>query len=255
MKRIRYAALICMVLIVSAVGAYAEGPSVSGVASVDVMTNYVWRGQTLSNSWVIQPAVSVSYGGFTAALWANYDSDRYEGGSDSSGHGEVTETDLTLSYSRDIGDFTLGAGYIYYAFDAANDTQEVFATATYNVLLSPTLAVFYDYDEGDGWYIQAAVSHTFDLPKNLALRIGASASYNIDSEMLGYDKDGDTFSGFYNGEVSTALTMPVTDHISITPKVAYSFALSDDAKNGIGGFSDDGRHDILYGGVNVTLSF
>jgi len=41
----------------------------------------------------------------------------------------------------------------------------------------------------------------------------------------------------------------------VTPKIAYSFPLSDDAKDAIKNISDDGDKDIFYGGVNVTLSF
>jgi len=54
---------------------FAEEPKVSGFASVDVMSNYVWRGIKVSNSWVAQPSVGIGYGGFAANIWANYDSD------------------------------------------------------------------------------------------------------------------------------------------------------------------------------------
>jgi len=59
------------------------------------MSNYVWRGQKLSNSWVIQPLVGITYGSFGANIWANYDSDSKIDEGD--GHGEVTETDVTLN--------------------------------------------------------------------------------------------------------------------------------------------------------------
>lgn len=38
-------------------------------------------------------------------------------------------------------------------------------------------------------------------------------------------------------------------------KVAYSLPLSSDAKEAIKGLGDDGGKDILYGGINITLSF
>lgn len=236
--------------------AYAEGTGVSGSASADVMSNYVWRGQKLSNALVIQPAVNITYGVFGAGIWGNYDSDRVEATSGSdSGHGEFNEFDLTLTYARTVGDFTVGGGYIYYAFDGANDTQEVYLSGAYNGMLSPAVTVYYDYDEGDGAFIIASVGHVLDLPHGISLKVGASASYNIRNKIMGFDDDGDRFSNFYNGELSSSLGIPVTDHISVAPKIAYSFPLSNEAEDAISAVSDDGKKDIVYGGINITLSF
>ena len=72
---------------------------------------------------------------------------------------------------------------------------------------------------------------------------------------MGLDEDGDEFSNFYNGELSSSLNIPVWKAISVTPKIAYSFPLSGGAKDAIGQISDDGDKDIFYGGVNIALSF
>ena len=236
--------------------ACAEDPRVTSFASVDLMSNYVWRGIKVSNSWVVQPAAGITYGNFGANIWGNYDSDVAEVTSDGeTGHGEMTEVDFTLTYAKTIDKFTLVGGYIYYAFDGFNDTQEVFASVTYNTLLSPTLTVYYDYDEGNGAFITATVGHTFTLPKDMGLKLGALVSYNINNKIMGFDEDGDDFSNFYHAELSSSLTIPVTKAISVTPKAAYSFALSDDSEDAMRGLANDGDHDVVYGGVNLTLSF
>jgi hypothetical protein len=232
---------------------YAAEPKVSGIASVDVSSNYVWRGQKLTNSWVIQPSVGITYANFGASIWANYDSDSKI--DEGNGHGEFSETDFTLSYSFSVEKWNFSAGYIYYAFDGANDTQEVYLSTSYSTLLNPTLTVYYDYDEGNGAFVTAGISHSFDVFKGSSLKLGAFASYNINNKVMGFDKNGDDFSNFYNGELSAGLSIPVTKAISITPKVAYSFPLSDDAEEALKSISDDGDKDILYGGINVTLSF
>jgi hypothetical protein len=255
MKCLRCSVLV-MVLLLSlafAVDLFASEPKVSGNASIDVLSNYVWRGQKLTNSWVVQPSVGITYGGFGANIWANYDSDSKIDEGD--GHGEFTETDLTLSYNYSIDRWTLSAGYIYYALNGANDTQEIYLSTSYSTLLNPTLTVYYDYDEGDGAFIVASISQSFEVFKGSNLKLGASASYNIENKVLGFDKDGEEFSNFYNAEVSAGLSIPVTKSISITPKVAYSFPLSNDAKEAIKAISDDADKDILYGGINITLSF
>jgi hypothetical protein len=97
MKGLRYFVLTVVLSLCFSVGSlYAEEIKASGYASADVMSNYVWRGQKLSNTWVVQPSVGITYGGFGANLWGNYDSDATI--DEGSGHGEFTETDVTLSF-------------------------------------------------------------------------------------------------------------------------------------------------------------
>jgi hypothetical protein len=244
---------VVLTLLISAGSLYAGETKTSGYASVDVMSNYVWRGQKLSNSWVIQPSAGITYGVFGANIWANYDSDSKIDEGD--GHGEFTETDITLNYTRSIDKLTLTAGYIYYALNAANDTQEFYISAAYDTLLKPALTVYYDFDEGQGAYVLASIGHSFEVIKGTSLNLGASASYNINNKVMGFDKDGKDFSNFYNAELSSSLSIPVYKSITITPKVAYSFPLSNDAKEAIKKISDDGKKDIFYGGINLTLSF
>jgi hypothetical protein len=255
MRSIRILVLAMMVAVMTAGSLYAGDIKTAGSASVDIMSNYVWRGQKLSNSWVLQPSVGISYGVFGANIWGNYDSDRAEASSDDTGHGELTETDITLNYTRSVDKFTFVAGYIYYAFDGFNDTQELYLSASYDTLLKPTLALYYDYDEGQGAFVIASIGHSFEVIKGTALNLGASASYNINNEVMGLDEDGDEFSNFYNGELSASLNIPVWKALSVTPKIAYSFPLSNDAEDAIEGISNDGDKDIFYGGVNLTLSF
>ncbi len=253
MKRIRKIITIMVLLLGFSSVLYAEEAAVSGSASVDILSNYVWRGQKLSNSWVVQPSVGIGYGGFSANIWSNYDSDASIDEGD--GHGEFTETDFTLSYEYAIDKLSLGAGYIYYALDGANDTQEFFVSAGYDVLLSPSLTVYYDYDEGNGAFIVAGIGHSFGMMKDISLDIGATAGFNIEDKVMGLDSKGEEFTDFYNGELSAALSIPVTKAISVTPKIAYSFPLSNDAEDAISSVSNDGDDSVLYGGINLTLSF
>src|SRR4030042_1081745 len=236
---------VVLTLLISAGSLYAGETKTSGYASVDVMSNYVWRGQKLSNSWVIQPSAGITYGSFGANIWANYDTDR----------AEATETDLTLNYSFSVNKFNFVAGYIYYALEGADDTQELYLSGGYDTLLKPTLTLYYDFDEGNGAFIVASIGHSFEVSKDIALNLGASASYNINNKVMGFDKDGKDFSNFYNAEISSSVSIPVWKAITVTPKVACSFPLSNDAKEAIKKISDDGDKDIFYGGVNATLSF
>jgi hypothetical protein len=254
MKSLKVISLALVLTFLVSVGSlYGEEIKTSGYVSADVMSNYVWRGQKLSNSWVVQPSVGITYGVFGANIWANYDSDAKIDEGD--GHGEFNETDITLNYSRSIDKITLTAGYIYYALNNANDTQELYLSAGYDTLLKPTLTLYYDYDEGNGAFLVASISHSFEVSKDIALNLGASASYNINNKVMGFDQDGKDFSNFYNAELSSSVSIPISKATTLTPKVAYSFPLSSDAKEAIKKISDDGDKDIFYGGINLTLSF
>jgi hypothetical protein len=253
MKILKAALLTPIIILCLSLSAFAGEIKTSGSASVDVMSNYVWRGQKLSNSWVVQPSVAITYGVFGANLWANYDSDSKIDEGD--GHGEVRETDLTLSYTRSLDKWTFGAGYIYYGLNGSPDTQEFYISAAYDILLKPSLAVYYDFDEGNGAFVVASIGHSLEVTKSVTMNLGAYASYNINNKVMGLDKSGDDFSNFYNAELSASLNIPVWKAIAVTPKVAYSFPLSNDAEDAIQSVSDDGDKDILYGGINITLSF
>jgi hypothetical protein len=87
-------------------------------------SQYIFRGYEQSkNSIVIRPSFTVGYKGFKANLWGNLDTnDQYT----KPNKANWNEADLTLSYSRDIGPIKLSGGYIYYALEGVDDSQELF---------------------------------------------------------------------------------------------------------------------------------
>jgi len=232
----------------------ASAAETSGSASADIMSHYVWRGQRLSDDFVVQPSVGITYEGFGANIWANWD-DTVSSATDSG----ITETDYTLNYTFSKDKFGFDVGYIYYAFPSPGvDTQEIYVGVSYDTILSPSATLYYDFDEGEGAFLVLAVGHSVDLTEKIALNLGASASYNFGNAVMGPAADGNTdFSDFYNGELSASVSIPVTDNISIEPKVAASFSLSDDAESAIKGLDATGKADdsFVYGGINITLSF
>lgn len=233
----------------------AEAFEAEGSVSVDVLSNYVWRGQNLANdSGVIQPGLDISAkNGLAVGYWANYDMNTNQN----------SETDLTVSYSRDYGKLSTSVGYIHYGFDGAEDTAEIFVSLSYDTFLSPSLAIYHDIDEGHGQFVVFSLGHSFNLGnfygKDVALNLGASAGYNFKNEIMGNNAKGKQFNDFYNGEVTASLTIPVTKSITIEPKIAYTSELSDDADEAIEAVniaSGTGQDtEVLYGGVNITATF
>lgn len=225
----------------------SEAAETSASASVDVMSQYIWRGQQLSDGIAVQPSVGLTYGGFGANIWSNWDKEATA----------VTETDYTLNYAFSIDKLGIDVGYIFYTFpDSDFDTQEIYLSASYDVTLSPSLTIYYDFDEGEGSFIVASIGHSFALPEGLSLDLGASASYNAGNIVMG-TINGSDFSAFYNADISASLSIPVSDAISITPMIAYSVAISDDAETALKAIdaTGEGDDDVFYVGVNLALSF
>ncbi len=253
------------VLAVSTVPTFAADKPTADF-SVDALSKYVWRGFELSrDSMVLQPSVTVDYNGFSANLWGHLDTDTYSGNTNN-----WTETDMTLSYSRSLGMVDVSAGYIYYGLDNADDSQEVYLSASLNTILTPTLSVYRDYDSFPGWYITLGISHSVPIKDNITLDLGAQISYLSADEASSYGEvengtqsTTQAYNAFHDGLLTASVTFPINQYISITPKLNYSFPLTDDARDlikvtslGYDSATQSGGHDnFLYGGVNVDLSF
>ncbi len=221
--------------------AMAEEEMPSADASVGFYSKYVWRGFELSDdSIVIQPSLSVAYKGFGANLWANLDTDLVGYGSN-----KWNETDFTLSYDGAYEKFGYGVGWIYYALDSVSDTQEFYATASYDTILAPSLTIYYDTDAFAGdWYANFSIGHSFAVTETASLDLGLAIGYS----------DNETYSEFQDALISASMSFPVGKYLSITPELYYSFALSDEAENAIKS-GPSGDDSFFYGGVSASFSF
>lgn len=255
---------------------FAEEEKPTGDFTVSALSQDIWRGYELSrDSVVIQPSMTIGYKGFSANVWGNLDTSPYSPAG-ASYTGTWNETDLTLSYTKTLGLFNIGGGYIYYSLaslnkDAAdrNDSQELFASVGLNTLLSPTLTVYKEIDHYRNWYFQLGISHVVELNKMISLKLAASAGYLLSTDADTYPKyDGNAlpttekFSNFHDGSVSASLPVKVTDHITVTPTVSYIFPLTGEAKDEMKGLGLQGtaspaerKSSFWVGGVSVGFSF
>jgi outer membrane usher protein FimD/PapC len=198
---------------------------VEGAASVSIMSSYVWRGFQLSEyDPVIQPSIGINYKGVGFSLWSNY------------WDKNISETDITIDYSDSFKNLDYSIGYIFYALDNTEDTQEIYTSFSYDTLFSPTLSVYWDFDETDSVYTSFSIGHDFSLYK-VNLATGALISYYF------YD---DFRDDWQNCELNLSTSIPVGP-FSIDPIISYSFGLY------TGDFGDVG--DEFYGGITISLNF
>jgi hypothetical protein len=272
----------------AAPAATSEGKPTGDVTAA-VLSQFIWRGYEMSrNSVVIQPSMTIGYKGFSANLWGNLDTKPYFSGTGDTNYSNTwNETDLTVSYNKTLGLFTVGGGYIYYAFGSLNkdapkraDAQELFATVSLNTLLLPTLTLYKEIDRYKQWYFLLGISHTFELNKVASLKLGASASYllstyadaalfNAGAGYGGYPQFGgnaqatnDKFSNFHDGTITASLPIKATGNITVTPAISYIFPLSGDARDEMKGQGlkesaspADRDSSFVVGGITASFTF
>jgi len=248
------------VLIFGSANLWAEEESPTASADVALLSKYVWRGQELSRgSMVIQPSMTISYMGFSGNLWGNLDTDKYV---DTGEDHKWNETDFTLSYGKGFGMLSVEGGYIYYALDGVDDTQEIFLSLGLDTLLSPGFTVYRDFDTYEHWYFLLGISHAFEITEKVSLELSGSISYLLSDDKNAYPEidngvpTGDKFENFHDGVISASLPIVVTKYMTITPSLSYTFALSSDASDEMEWRSFKGNDDnFVYGGVTMSMAF
>lgn len=243
--------------------AYANEERPSADFSVSALSAYIWRGQELSrDSIVVQPSMTVSYSGFSANLWGNLDTEPYTSSDEEDDSSNWNETDLTLSYGRQFGPVGAELGYAYYALDGIDDSQEFFLSLGLDTLLSPTLTVYKEFDHYQHWYILFGISHALEITDTVSLELSASASYLESDDKSAYpeinngEATDDEFSNFHDGTIGASLPISVSEYVTITPSIAYTFALGGDASDQIEWFSQKGDDDsFVYGGLTISFAF
>ena len=218
--------------------------------TIGLYSQYVWRGYALSNdSMVIQPSMIVSYKGFAFNLWGNLDTDNKIEDTNS-----WTETDMTFSYDWSMAGMDFGAGYIYYALEG-DDSQEFYGSISKEFdFITPIFTVYRDTDSFAGWYMLLGLESSIPVSDTLAVDLGFSAGYLIvdDGQV-----DGGDYSDFLDGVLSVSMSFPVSQYISITPEMHYSFPLSSQADDLLTLANDtySTDEDIIYGGISASFSF
>lgn len=257
--------IVCMVLLHLACGAWLipayadeekaqEAPAgLSTTVSADFLSQYIFRGvANTASGAVAQPSLTFAYQGISLNVWGNGDlSSRAEG------KPSWTETDVTLSYSREvIKNFTLTAGGIHYFLPTVpKDATEVFGGGSYAF---PWLTVgFTTYREVTwypGWWFELDLSRSFPLPYyGMSIDLSASFGYLILDN--GNNALNQTFSDLDAGWIMADLKIPLGKVFSIAPKVGFSFPLSTAGSHYLSASSVDSQDTHVFGGINLTASW
>ncbi|MBW3015461.1 hypothetical protein KY330_03500 [Candidatus Woesearchaeota archaeon] len=132
----------------------------------ELLSRYVFRGFTFSDKPVLQLTTTANRGNFSLIGFGNYIFRQQQ----------ITEADLTLDYTRQIGNkLTLSTGYslLHFPNTEMSKTQEFYAIFNSSKKLKPNLTLVHDFDGGKGEYAELSLQKGID---NLILKL--SAAYN-----------------------------------------------------------------------------
>ena len=145
-------------------------------------------------------------------------------------------------------------GHIWYTFPNNNGSsdQDLYATVSYdNPIVTPSASVYWNYLDSAGndvstLYYTFGLGHDFAITDELTLTPSASLGFG-----------GNAWTGC--GTEATDLTIglaasyAVTEWLSLGAQLNYTWTPSRTLRNE--GYMGEGEHQIVWGGVNATLSF
>lgn len=232
-------------------------PEPSAYVSLTLASAYNWRGQVLDDRPVLQPYAQVTSHGFTFSVWANANlSDKNYEDSD------VTEVDLTAAYKLPVDVVNVALGVIYY-LPVSTDPElgtyhEVFVTAKYpNSWVTPRIEAYQTFDPSVGYYLLAGLSREFTLGDNLTLSGDLSSGYGSgDYNEFSFGVAGDRMN---DGNACVALRYAISDAVSITPTVRYTWLwdakIKDAAAAGFPTESDPADPNMFIASLMLDYSF
>lgn len=251
------AALLCAVAISSAsstsnVTKQDEGslnPPVATTLDLPVYSKYVWRGINLVDDFVLQPSITFASGPLSLNVWSNWDLTDVN-----DLEGKVNEVDITGTYSGTLGGVAYSLGFVNYEFPNTgfDQTIELYGSATFPAMFSPTLAVYYDVDEAHGVYAKLSGSYTL----NNVFMVGENAASLTLGLGIGYgDKEHNAF--YYGNDesaladlgLSATLNAPINARTKAYLNLQYTTLLD---KNQLEGFD---KRSNFFGGIGVSYSF
>jgi hypothetical protein len=252
-----------------ALAALAFAPPAAAQTEIGVdaalFSSYVWRGLSLTNKPVLQPAAWLSFpvgsGSLTFGGWANVDIGTYDGSDDISQGGgtsfNLSEFDPYAEIGVGVGKATLTAGGVAYIYPnestvLANpdvNTVEVYGKVDLDVPFSPGVAAYYDVDKVKGLYLEGYVSRGIPLGAT-ELTLGALAGLSAGQGPKAGELNNFFDDGFTHLDLSAEVSFSAGP-FSITPTVHLIIGNDEFVKFTDANSQSDAK---LWGGVTISWS-
>jgi hypothetical protein len=247
-------------------------------ADVGLFSAFVWRGLSLTNKPVMQPAVWASIPAGNAAItlgvWSTIDLGKYDDPDDDISESggtssfNLAEYDPYAEVSFTVGKATLtggGTAYIYpndfppgtVGLNSDFNTVELYAKAALDAPLSPGFALYYDVDKVDGAYFEGSLGYSIPASETVSIELGATAGFSA-GQSADVDDVGDPQADFFNFQDDGFTHLDLSAGVpfaagafSITPVVHFIVANDEFTKVTSPSDLSDTK---LWGGVSIGWS-
>ena len=231
-------------------------------ATVDFVSDAMWRGIIYNDNPVWQPSATVAYdarelGTVAVNVWASLDLTHKRGTMNKSRRScGLQEIDYTLSYANSIGPVGFEVGHIWYTFpnDNGPSDQDLYATVSFaNPIATPYASAYWNYSDSYGndtssVYFDFGVSHDFELTE--ALTLTPKATLGFGDHAYTNSKGGTELT---DQTLGLAASYAVNERLSVGAQLNYTWTPSHTLRKE--GYMGEGKDQILWGGVSVSLSF
>ncbi len=236
--------------------------------SVDIMSDYVFRGFIYNDNPVWQPSVTLSYetedwGGVYANVWSSFDLTRKRGYASAGRRAcGLQEIDYTLAYYINLFGFDFEAGHMWYTYPNGNNysERELFASVAYeNPFVTPTFAAYWLYggcggDDRSSVYYNFSLEHEFEIGDSLTLTPNANLGFGGNA-WCRYMTGESTGTELTDQTIGLKAAYAITEYLSVGAQINYTWLPSKTLRhNGYMGGNGD-KNQLCWGGVNMTLSF
>jgi hypothetical protein len=205
---------------------------------------YIWRGITFNDSGVGQFSLDVGelkLGSVPLSfnVWGNLDIGDFDG---ALAKGRFSEIDLTVEAGLPSG---FAVGYIEYLFPAGvASTRELYASWSKELVVTPTLTLYYDVGEVDDFYATAELGYSYALNEKTSLDLGGLVALAGADFAKAY---GGEKGGFYNYDLSAGISYQAKEKLSVAGKIGWAGSLDKAVlpKQPLG----------FYGAADVSIGF
>ncbi len=236
--------------------------------SMDVLSDYVFRGYIFNDNPVWQPSVTLTYetedfGGVYANAWSSFDLTRKRGYASAGRRAcGLQELDYQLAYFVNLFGLDFEAGHYWYTYPNGNGSseREIYASVSYeNPFLTPTFAAYWMYSGSAGTdrsaaYYNVSIAREFEIGDSLTLTPHADLGFGGNAwcqYVTGADRGFGT--ELTDQTIGLSADYAITEHLSVGAQINYTWIPSKTLRHN--DYMGRGKDQLCWGGVNVTLSF
>jgi uncharacterized protein (TIGR02001 family) len=222
---------------------------VSVGAGVSFQSKYVWRGQVLTASDVMQVEANLTlFEMLTVGYWGNLDLEADNGSDDA-----FTEHDYYVDFTLPLDPLALSVGYIVYQYPTAGGAADdpewsaeyyvggaLSLPVTDDVSVDPFITFYDDVDDGVGQYLELGVGSSINLVENVTFEPSVTFGYNSNQPIAGL---ADYHASWSVMTTSLGFDVALGDYISLTPAVNHNLSL-------------DGQYgDSFFAGIGIAAEY